>query len=222
MNWNIRVLYLLIFLLVNLILHWQYLLLFSRKQRCFQKLIHSGIRINSFNPSIIHLNLTKEISQSNILSIIDNNLLLFQISNPSSITMILSNGYHHLDFIVFNEIENIEFYQRIDISTGTQSLFVTVLDKQYQPVRNLTVHLNLVDYPNINHEYQTNQFGEVIFYYLPKNVQVYIEAICTSTKRHAYAQIDTLNYRNITLILKEMRVFYDEEYDLSDRGYYAV
>jgi hypothetical protein len=185
-------------------------------------IIHSGLVMNSFNPSIIHLSLNKYFSQSNLISILDNNMILFQMMNLSTITMILSDGYHHLDFIVFDETEQIEYYQAIEISTGSQSLLITVLNKQYKPVENITVHLELFDYPHINIDYQTNQFGEVIFRNLPQHAQVYIEAICMITKRQAYAQIDTLNYQNLTFILKEMSLFYDDEYDASDRGYYAV
>jgi len=220
---NILFIYFIIFLIVSLILHWQYLSSFSIKKRFSKTLIHSGIVSNSFNPSIIHLTLNTQISESNLVSIIDNDVILFQVSNSSTITMILSDGYHHLDFIIFDPIENIEFYQGIDISTGSQSLLITIFDKQYKPVRNISVHLELVDYSNINYKYQTNQFGEVIFHYLPRHIQVYIEAICMNTKRYASVQIDTLNYRNITLILKGMSVFYDgDEYDSLDPGYYAV
>jgi hypothetical protein len=192
------------------------------KERYFKLLIHSGLVMNSFNPSIIHLSLNKHISSSNLISILDNNVILFQVLNPLKITMILSDGYHHLDLIIFDDIENIEYYQSIEISTGSQSLLVTVLDKQYKPVGNISVHLELIDYPNINLDHQTNQFGEVIFSNLPQHIPIYIEAICMTTKRQAYTQIDTLNYRNLTLILKEMSLFYDDEYDASDRGYYAV
>jgi len=219
---NIIFIYFILFLIVSLISNWQYLSSFCIKQRIFKTIINSGIIINSFNPSIIHLNLNKKIFQSKIISIIDNNILLFQISNPSIITITFSDGYHHLNLIVFDQINKIEYYQDIDISTGSQSLHVTVLDKQFKPVQNIKVYLELVDHSNINHEYQTNQFGEVTFHHLPRHAQVYIEAICINTQRHAYVQIDTFNYRNITLILKQMNVFYDQEYDSSDQGYYAI
>jgi len=219
---NIIFIYFILFLIVSLISNWQYLSSFCTKQRIFKTIINSGIIINSFNPSIIHLNLNIKIFQSNIISIIDNNVLLFQISNSSTITIILSDGYHHLNLIIFDQINKNEFYQDIHISTGSQLLRVNVLDEQFKPIQNITVYLELVNYSNINQKYQTNQFGEVIFHYLPKHVQVYIEAICIHTKRHAYIQINTSNYRNITLILKEMNVFYDGEYDSSDQGYYAI
>lgn len=211
-----------VFLILSLILHWIYLSLLLRKQRFSTIFIYSGIIINSFNSPIIHLRLNTDICQSNIISIIDNNNDLLQISNLPMITMILSDGYHHLDLVIFDEQEHIELYQEIDIATGNQSLRVNVLDKQYKPVENISVYLELVDYTNINHQYQTNQYGEVIFHYLPTDIQVYIEVICMNTKRQAYAQINTLNYQNITLILKEMNTSYDEEYDKLDRGYYAI
>ena len=189
--------------------------------RYFKTIIHSGLIINSFNPLIIHFSLNQHFSQSDLITIHDNNILLFQVTNPSIMTMILSDGYHRLDFIVSDPIENIEYYQNIEISTGSQSLRINVLNNQYKPVENITVHLELVDYPHIYRDYQTNQFGEVIFRNLPQ-APVYVEAICMATKQHAYAQIDTRNFRNLTIVLKEMSLFYDDEYDPADRGYYAI
>lgn len=150
-------------------------------------------------------------------------IAFLQISDQSSrLSLLLSNGYHHLDFILFDKIEQIEFYQGIDIAIGNQSLRVNVLDEKYKPVENITVYLELIDYSNINEKYQTNHNGEVIFHYLPNDIQIYIEAKCISTKRQAYVQINTLKYQNITLILKEINSSYDDEYDTLDRGYYAV
>ena len=212
-------------LLVSLLIYWQYSSSFSAKHRSSSTLIHSGIAINSFNSPSLHLTLNTHIIQTSVLSIIDNDILLTHfnpLSSISTITMILSDGFHHLDIIVIDQIRNIELYQEIDIFTGTQSLLVTVLDQQYKPVRNVSVHLELVDYSHISLEHYTNRFGEVIFRHLSRQARVYIEAICLNSRRHAFVELNTLHYRNITLILQEMSALNYDEYDPSDRGYYAV
>ncbi|CAF0907439.1 unnamed protein product [Rotaria sordida] len=221
---NIIIICLIIFLTVSLFIYWHYVLSFSKRLRVSKRLVYSGITINSFNPFRLNLTFNTNIIESNILSIIDNNAILVQLSKPSqtsTITMILSDGFHHLDILLLDEIENIEFYQAIDIASGSQSLKVTVLDQQYKPVENISVHLELVDYSHITLEYYTNHFGEVIFHYLPKNIQIFIEAIYMNSKRHAFVEIDTDHYQNITLILKDMSVLHDDEYSPLDQGYYA-
>ena len=221
-HWCIVLTFFILILVINVFLHWRCLSSFSEKQRFFKTLVLSGIALNSFNPPILRLTLNTQISPSQFISIIDNNIVVFQLSNSSTTKMMLSDGFHHLDIIIFDEIENVEFYQTMDISTGTQSIDVTVLDEHYKPVENVSVHLELVDYSHISVEHQTNRLGEVIFHHLPRNEQVYIEAICMNTKRHAYIGIHTCDYRNITLILKQMSALYDDEYNPTDRGYYAV
>ncbi|CAF3643370.1 unnamed protein product [Rotaria socialis] len=197
---------LLIFLTINLIIYW-----FTRT-----RLIG---RINSFNPSHINLTFNTQIVHSRSLSILDNNVVLVQLSESSQIsttTIILSDGFHHLDISLLDEIQNIEFYQAIDLASGTRSLKVNVLNQQHKSVENISVPLELVDCSHITYEYVTNRLGEVIFHYLPKHVKINIEAVCMKTKRHAFAEIDTLNYQNITVVLH-----YDE-YDLSDEEYVAI
>ncbi|CAF1395914.1 unnamed protein product [Rotaria magnacalcarata] len=216
---NVVIVCLLIFLTINLIIYW------STRTRLSEKLIHSGIKINSFNPPHIDLTFTTQIVQSSSLSILDNNIVLVQLSEPSQIsatTIILSDGFHHLDILLLDELQNIEFYQAIDIASGTRSLKVNVLNQQYKSVENISVHLELVDYSHITYEYLTNRLGEVIFHYLPKHIKIHIEAVCIKTKHHAFAEIDTLNYQNITLVLRDMSALHYDEYDLSDEGYVTI
>ncbi|CAF1049268.1 unnamed protein product [Rotaria sp. Silwood1] len=222
---NVIIICFILFLIVNLFTYWYYILSFSKRLRLSKILIYSGIMINSFNPSRVYLTFNTHIMDSNILSIIDNNAILVQLSKPlqtSTITMILSDGFHHLDVVLLDEIQNIEYYQSVDIASGTQSLKVTVLDQQHKPVENISVHLELVDYSHITLEYYTNYFGEVIFHYLPKHTQIHIEAICMNSKRHAFAEIVIHHYQNITLILQDMSVLHYDEYSPMDKGYYAV
>jgi hypothetical protein len=219
---NIIIICLVIFLTVNLCIYWHYSLSVFKRQRLLKTLVYSGIAINSFNPPLLNILFNSNITQSNSLSIIENNAILVQLSETSTIMMILPDGFHHLDILIIDQIQNIEFYQQIDLSTGTQSLLITVLDQQYKSVENISVHLELVDYSHISLDYQTNHFGQIIYHYLPKHSRVYIEAICTKTKRYAFVDIDTLDYRNLTLILKDMNALHYDEYDLSDKGYYAL
>ncbi len=225
-RWNVIITCLFIFLFVNLCIYYLYSLLFSTRQRMSKFLINSGITINSFNSPIVYLTFnTYIVDQSSILSIIDNNAILVQSFKSSEllpIKMILPDGFHHLDIFIIDEIQNYEFYQEIDISTGTHSLFVIILDQQYKPVENISVHLELVDYSHINLKHYTNHLGEVIFHHLPRHTQVYIEAICMNSKRYAFIEIDTLYYRNITLILNDMSTYHYDEYDSLDQGYYAI
>ena len=61
------------------------------------------------------------------------------------------------------------------------------------------------------------------FNYLPKDTEIYIEAICMKTKRFGFIEIDNVNNNgNLSLITKDMNTFYDDEYDLLDRGYYSI
>ena len=222
---NVAILCLIMLLSVNLFIYWHYALSLSKRQRLSKTIIYSGIIINSFNPPLLNILLNFNITPSNTISIMDNNVFLLYSLKPShtsTIKMILSDGFHHLDILMIDQIQNIELYQQIDISTGTQSLIVTVLDKHYKTVENILVHLELVDYSHISIDYYTNKVGKVIFNYLPKHSQVYIEAICMKTKRYGFIRVDTLDYRNVTLILKDMHTADHDEYDQLDQGYYSV
>jgi hypothetical protein len=209
----------------SLYIYWRYSLSSPVKQRSPRTLIHSGVVINSFNPPLLHLTLNTHTVQANTLSIIDNDILLTHLTSLSlilSTRMMLSDGFHHLDIVTIDQVQNIEFYQEIDIFIGIQSLLVTVLDQQYKSVRNISVRLELVDYSHISLEHQTNRFGQVVFRHLPRQARVYIEAVCLNSQRHASVELDTFHYRNVTLILQEMSSLDYDEYDPSDRGYYAV
>lgn len=222
---SVAILCLIIMLTINLFIYGHYALSLSKRQRSSKTIVYSGITINSFNPPLLNILLNFNITPSNTISIIDNNAFLLHSLKPSQtsiITMILSDGFHHLDILMIDQIQNIEFYQQIDISTGTQSLLLTVLDQQYKTVENISVHLELVDYSHISLDYYTNDVGEVIFNYLPRHSQVYIEAICMKTKRYGFIEIDTLDYRTVTVILKDMNTVHHDEYDRLDQGYYSV
>ena len=201
-----------------------FLLYLRRKDRMEKKLIDSDLLIHSFNPTVIQLTLNIPIPSSDRLSIIDKHLLLFQFSNISMITMMFTEGYHHLYLSMIDSKEQIEYYQTMEISTGSQSLLVTVLNNQSEVMKNIPVHLELVHHPQISFDSQTNQFGQVTFSNLPGSLPIYIEAFSQDKKSQADIRIDHLNERNLTLILKELPQSYDDgdEYDPSDRGYYAI
>lgn len=186
-------------------------------------IIHSGLQLNSFNPQRIHLKFNASFLSSHALAVIDNQVHLPVQPVQSSMTIYLSNGYHHLQFLLLNpQSQSVDYYQAVDVSTGQRSLIVTILDEQYQPVNNLTVHMELVDHTHINNDLVTNDRGEVQFQHLPEHTQVYIEAVCQKRNRHAFVQINTSHYRNITIVLREMNSMHYDEYDSQDRGYYAV
>lgn len=195
-----------------------------RKERMEKKLINSDLLIHSFNPTIIQLTLNIPMSSMDQLSIIDQHLLLFQLSNSSMITMLFNDGYHHLYLSMSNSQEQIEYYQIMEISTGSQSLLVTVVNDRDEIMKNISVHLELVDHPQISFDSLTNQFGQVTFLNLPKSLPIYIEAIYQTYQSQAHLRMIDLNERNLTLILKERSRSYEDgdEYDPSDRGYYAI
>lgn len=195
-----------------------------RKERMEKKLINSDLLIHSFNPTIIQLTLNIPMSSMDQLSIIDQHLLLFQLSNTSMITMLFNDGYHHLYLSMSNSQEQIEYYQIMEISTGSQSLLVTVVNDRDEIMKNISVHLELVDHPQISFDSLTNQFGQVTFLNLPKSLPIYIEAIYQTYQSQAHLPMIDLNERNLTLILKERSRSYEDgdEYDPSDRGYYAI
>lgn len=216
---------LIIFFMLNLFIYYYFVLSFAIRPRISEKLISSGIEINSFNPSRIYLSLNIPQYQSSSLSIIDNHspLVYFpQASQLSTITIMLSDGYHQLDIILIDEIERIELHQSIDIASGTQSLKVIVVDEKHIPVKNFSVHLELVDYSHISCESSTNYLGEAMFQNLPTHSKLYIETISEKTNRYAYMDIDDLNSANVTLVLQEMSKYHVDDYDPSDQGYKAV
>ena len=156
-----RLIYLIIFSTINLFLYFHYSFLYSKPQRVSYIFVESGIAINSFNPPILHILLKPNITNSNQISIIDNNnhILLLQSSQTSTTILTLSDGFHHLLILMIDQIQNVEFYQQIDISIGTQSLLLTVSDQQNKPVENILVHLELVNYSHISVNYYTNEVG---------------------------------------------------------------
>ncbi|CAF1218409.1 unnamed protein product [Adineta ricciae] len=113
-----------------------------------------------------------------------------------------------------------------DVKTGNnefdQSLLATVLDEQSQPVVNVSVHLQLLDYSSVTTVRYTNRSGHAKFDYLPRDSQGFVEAICPKSKRYAFMEINTRRDRSVTVILKEKVSIDYEEYDPSDQGYYAV
>ena len=194
------------------------------RQRIPQKLIQSGININSFNPPIIHLTFHAYYIQSNFLSIVDNNVTLVQLWKPLNILtikLILSDGYHQLDITVVDRIQRREFYQSIDISIGRHFLLVTIRDEE-QVIKNITVHLHIVDHSHIYLEETTNHLGQVTFPYLPPETLVHIEAVCIQSKRYAFVEMKPVYHEEIILVLKNISASTDDEYDSQDRGFYAI
>ncbi|CAF1367179.1 unnamed protein product [Adineta steineri] len=196
-------------------MYWKHGSFFPIKRRISRTMVESGVSINSFNPPHLDFFFNLTNTQLNSISIISNNVNLLQISPLSEISIVpvnFSDGYHHLDILMLDDIHDIEFYQQIDISTGNQTLRVTILNEDYEPVKNISVHLELSIYSHITAQQYTNQFGEVTFNYLSRNSQVYVEAISMATKRYAFSGLNTLKYQNITLILEEMNSTHYDEY----------
>ncbi|UJR27159.1 hypothetical protein I4U23_008457 [Adineta vaga] len=128
-----------------------------------------------------------------------------------------------IDLLLNDEKENIKYSSQYDIQTIYQPLFVIVLDEENKPVTNITVHIKLFDYSSITFAHYTNDFGEVNFHHLSRDLHGFIEAICPLSKRYASIEIkDTYHVENITLVLKELSSIDYEEYDPMDRGYYAI
>lgn len=196
----------------------------SIRQRIRETLIQSGININSFNPPIIHLTFHAHYIQSNLLSIFDNNVTLVQLWKPLNlltIKLILSDGYHQLNIIVFDRIQQREIYQSVDVSIGKHFLLVTIRDEE-QAIENVTVHLHLVDHSHIYLDEITNHLGQVTFPYLPVETLVHIEATCVESKRYAFVEMKIAHHQEIILILKNVSASIDDEYDSQDRGFYAI
>ena len=136
--------------------------------------------------------------------------------------MLLPDGFHRLDILLLDKTQNIKLHETVYMASGTQALQFTILDQRHQPVENASVHLELVAYSHIALDYNTNHAGQVTFHHLPKYTQVYVEAVCMKSKRLAFAEIDTVHYHNLTLVLQDLSILDYNEYESLDRGYYAV
>ena len=216
---------LVIFLVLNVFLVFHYLALSFIRQRISKSLVHSGLTDNSFNPPLIYLTIHTHAIDSSLLSIIDNNLTLTELSKPLNmltIKLLLTDGYHRLTILIFNSIERDEFYQTLDISIGSRSLLVTIRDEE-QSIENITVHLHLLNHSHIFREETTDRFGQVTFHHLPDQTLVHLEATCTHSKRYASVEINTHHYQEIILVLKTLNASTTyEDYDTQDRGFYAI
>ena len=226
------IIYLLVLILsLHLLIYWQYSTRFPSPSTASPAttLIRSNIAMNSFNPGHIHFSLHPHLTSFHRLFIIDNNAPLLELSHPPSSTSLmalnLSDGFHHLQILLVLlgvQPSSGRFYEEIDLSVGSRSLLVAVLDEEHRPMENISVHLELVEYSHISRELRTNRAGEVLFDHLPGNSQVYVEAACVKTNRQAFVEVNTDHYRNMTLLLGKTSAWHYDEYDPADRGYYAI
>jgi hypothetical protein len=229
-RWNVLITgFILLSIIFHATIYWQFEI-FRRSQRLQStSLVHSGIAKNSFNPNRIHVKLNVNLTTSHILIIMDNDIRVPWLatrsqSSTSSVTLTLADGYHHMQLrLVSSSWPSIHYYEEIDLTTGYDTLLVTVLDQQHRFVPNVSVHITLVKYSHITREHRTNAAGQVTFNYLARRIHLSIDAVCWHTKQYAFVEINTTFNRRINLTLKKMNTADDDEYQSNDdRGYYAV